>query len=124
MKKFEDFQTNTFDVDKLTTELINEINLLEIESKYFKNISIKIHGEKEGPDGTFHILYDRQFYAITNEAVYNAKKIKTKLQKLGINSKLQLLHWQKFHNFWLIHDAEKISLYSPWGLEVLSNEIG
>ncbi len=46
LKKFEDFQSNVFDVDKLTTELINEINLLEVETKYFRNISIKVHGEK------------------------------------------------------------------------------
>lgn len=44
LKKFEDYQTNIFDVDKLTTELINEINLLEVEAKYFRNISIKVHG--------------------------------------------------------------------------------
>jgi hypothetical protein len=24
----------------------------------------------------------------------------------------------------MIHDSEKVSLYSPWGLEVLGNDIG
>lgn len=57
---------NIFDIDRLTSQIINETNILDIETKYFKNISIKIHGEKDAPDGIFHILYDRQLYAITN----------------------------------------------------------
>jgi hypothetical protein len=85
LKKFENYQNSIFDVDKLTTEIINEINILEAEKEYFNRISIKIHGEREGPEGPFHILYDRQLYALTNDSVHNAKQVKTKLLKLGID---------------------------------------
>lgn len=46
LKKFEDFQMNVFDVDKLTTEIVNQINLLKAQNAYFQKVSIKIHGEK------------------------------------------------------------------------------
>jgi hypothetical protein len=124
LKKFENYQNSIFDVDKLTTEIINEINILEAEKAYFNRVSIKIHGEKEGPEDAFHILYDRQLYALTTDSVRNAKQVKTKVQKLGIESRLSLLYWEKFHNFWLIHDSEKVSLYSPWSLEIMNKDIG
>ena len=70
-------------MDKLTTELINEINLLEGENEYFKDITIKIHNERPAPDTPFHILYDRQLYILTHEGVFNSRKTK-KFQPFGI----------------------------------------
>ena len=105
--------TNIFDVDKLTTELINEINLLEAEAKYFKNITIKYSHEHNGPDNPFHILFDRQLYTITSLEVASAKKQK---KYLNLNLKSELNRWIKSHSFWIFQDPSRITIFSQWGI--------
>lgn len=121
-KNLDNNENNVYETEESTTNLVNDIFLLDAEEKYMEKVQSMLKNEKEFKTEETVFTYDKELIAITKQkiqGVYNAKVYQTFSPAIE-----GLISANKWHRNWLLQSDSSITLLTPWNREEFSNAMG